>query len=341
MPYTQRLSHAIAGLDRYLAGVQAMRVARTYHRYVFWHAQVMGHMDPGDTGRPQRGPAHRGPAFLPWHREFIWRFERDLKAALGQDDFGLPYWNWAADRTNGVLATSRVWNFLGANSGSITLGGSVWNRMTAQLLGASYSPLDQTTPAWRDFDGSTEPSFGHPADVQDRASADAFMADTGVAYDSSLWDARSIGFRGTNERVFHDHVHVLVGGDSADMARPAIAVNDPIFLLHHSMIDRLWARWQDAGVAAGIALGDQYRPTMSEAAGIQIGQRIDEPMWPWSDQVEMDRWGLPTEQITPRSVLDIRSERLNYVYDDQQPGGCLTVAAAILRQIFAQIRGPR
>jgi Common central domain of tyrosinase len=147
-----------------------------------------------------------------------------------------------------------------------------------------------------------------------------------------------LGFRGTNERDFHDHIHVLVGGDAADMARPVIAVNDPVFFLHHAMIDRLWARWQDARVAAGVALADQYRPTMSEAVGIQIGQRIDEPMWPWSDEVEMAGWGLPTEQVTPRSVLDIRAPRLNYVYDDQQPGGCLTIVAAFLRQIFGQGR---
>ncbi len=55
-------------------------------------------------------------------------------------------------------------------------------------------------------------------------------------------------------------------------------------------------------------------------------------MWPWSDAVEMGRWGLPVEQITPRSVFNIRSERLNYVYDDQQPEGCLVVAATVIRR---------
>jgi len=338
MPYTQRLSHAFARIDRYAAGVRAMRTAGTYHKYVFWHAQVMNNMDMTDMQMPQRGPAHRGPAFLPWHREFIWRFERDLEAALGEPDFGLPYWNWAADKTDGVLDTSRIWTFIGANTGPIYFGGSSWNRMTAQLVGPTYSAVDTSIGARRAFDSSSEPAFGHPTDIKDRAAADAFMAGTSVNYDSASWDARSLGFRGTNERDFHDHIHVLVGGDSADMALPIIAVNDPVFFLHHAMIDRLWARWQDANVAAGIALGDQYRPTMSEAVGIQIGQRIDEPMWPWSDAVEMARWGLPTEQITPRSVLDIRSPRLNYVYDDQQPGGCLTIAAAVLRQIFGQGR---
>ena len=337
MAFTQRLTHAIAPLDRYATGVRAMQVAGTYHKYVFWHNQVMNRMDPADA-LMRRGPAHRGPAFLPWHREFIHRFELDLKVALSDPDFGLPYWNWAADKTDITLPTSRVWSYIGANTGAIAIGGSPWNRMTAQLVGTSYAPVNTATAARREFDGFSD-AFGHIVNIQDRASADAFMAGTSIVYDSADWNAVSPGFRSTNERVYHDHIHVLVGGDIGDMTDPGIAVNDPIFFLHHAMIDRLWARWQDAMVSAGTALDDQYHPTMAEAAGIQLGQRIDEPMWPWSDAVEMNRWGLPTEQITPRSVLNIRSERLNYVYDDQQPDGCLVVAATVIRRWIQSLGG--
>ena len=179
MAFTQRLSHAIAPLDRYAAGVRAMRAAGTYHKYVFWHRQVMARMDPADS-LMRRGPAHRGPAFLPWHREFIHRFEQDLKAALGDPDFGLPYWNWAADKTDVTLPTSRVWSYIGANTGPIAFGGSPWNRMTAQLTGSSYSPVNTASPAQREFDGFVSPSFGHIANIQDRASADAFMAGTSI-----------------------------------------------------------------------------------------------------------------------------------------------------------------
>jgi tyrosinase len=333
MAFTQRLSHLYAPLDHYANGILAMRAAGTYHKYVFWHRQVMDHHDHTDPSM-RRGPAHRGPAFLPWHREFIWRFEQDLKAALGEPDYGLPYWNWAQDKTDIQLPTSRVWNFIGANTGSIAIGSSTWNRMTAQLVGSAYSPVNTSTAARREFDGFSDP-FGHIVDIQDRASADAFISGTTIAYDSPNWDTTSPGFRSTNERVYHDHIHVLVGGNVGDMTDPNIAVNDPIFFLHHAMIDRLWARWQDAMVSAGTPLDDQYHPTMSEAVGIQLGQRIDEPMWPWNDAVEMGRWGLPTPDVTPRSVFNTRSERLNYVYDDQQPDGCLVVAATVIRDWIA------
>ena len=45
----------------------------------------------------------------------------------------------------------------------------------------------------------------------------------------------------------HNQVHVDVGGDSPDgriwglMSDPGLAALDPIFYMHHSNIDRMWA----------------------------------------------------------------------------------------------------
>lgn len=210
--------------------------------------------------------------------------------------------------------------------------------MSAALTGGTYNPVDLSQPVTRDFDGFSDPMFGHVAHIPTAPQADAFVADTTLPYDQAPWNITSTGFRNTNERQFHDHIHVLVGGDDGDMSSPPLAVNDPIFLLHHAMVDRLWAKWQQSGVAAGVSLDAQYRPTMSEATGIQLGHRIDEPMWPWNDATEMGRWGLPAENITPRMVLDHRNARLNYVYDDQDPDGCLPVFGRIIRQLLSNIR---
>jgi hypothetical protein len=35
-------------------------------------------------------------------------------------------------------------------------------------------------------------------------------------------------------------VHRWIGGDMLSMTSP----NDPIFFLHHSNVDRIWAKWQ-------------------------------------------------------------------------------------------------
>ena len=41
--------------------------------------------------------ARRGPAFLPWHRHLLLRFEEDLRSA--EPDVTLPYWDFCRDRS--------------------------------------------------------------------------------------------------------------------------------------------------------------------------------------------------------------------------------------------------
>ena len=56
-------------------------------------------------------------------------------------------------------------------------------------------------------------------------------------------------FRKFLEWVLHNGVHTWVGGqDNGDlggpMSFPPVAVNDPVFWLHHCNIDRIWTIWQ-------------------------------------------------------------------------------------------------
>ena len=48
---------------------------------------------------------HRGPIFLPWHREFLRRFEKELQMPM-------PYWKWE-DEADPYKAG--IWNWLGGN----------------------------------------------------------------------------------------------------------------------------------------------------------------------------------------------------------------------------------
>jgi hypothetical protein len=83
---------------RFVAAVKKMKAdtaaAYNYNKYVTVH-------DAAFTGDPNTNPAHLGPAFFPWHRYFLRKFERDLEAAdraLGGDGgVTLPYWDWTHD----------------------------------------------------------------------------------------------------------------------------------------------------------------------------------------------------------------------------------------------------
>ena len=65
-----------------VAAVRELKVAGIYDNFVLRHAQA--HIPS----------IHSCPAFLPWHRRFIWDYERELQRVSGNPDLGLPYWNW-------------------------------------------------------------------------------------------------------------------------------------------------------------------------------------------------------------------------------------------------------
>src|SRR5229473_2864010 len=97
--------------QRFVAAVKQMKAVGLYDQYVTWHVEAMGNM----TTDPNF--AHQGPAFLPWHREFILLFEQNLQAAdqaLGNDgSVALPYWDWTSE-TAPDPATNPLWaDFLG------------------------------------------------------------------------------------------------------------------------------------------------------------------------------------------------------------------------------------
>lgn len=62
-----------------------------------------------------RNPAHRGPGFLPWHREFLMQ----LEGALQNIDASvtIPYWDWTQDAALPDPSQSPIWadDFLGGN----------------------------------------------------------------------------------------------------------------------------------------------------------------------------------------------------------------------------------
>jgi tyrosinase len=68
---------------------------------------------------------------------------------------------------------------------------------------------------------------------------------TGFSHDGNI--------SGNLESNPHNQVHVDVGGINSDqtvwglMSDPGIAALDPIFYLHHSNIDRMWAAWNNNG----------------------------------------------------------------------------------------------
>jgi tyrosinase len=262
----------------FVAAVKALKANGTYDAFVAQHraAFLAGVNDP----------AHGGPGFLPWHREYLRRFERALRAV--NPGVSLPYWDWTVTSS----PTAQLWatDFMGGN-------GSGPNQQV------TTGPFAHATGQWtltiRD-PGETRPflrrSFGAMGQLPTAAAVQS--ANGVVPYDSSPWNrtsSTSTSFRNRLEGVIHNPGHMWVGGSMMDMSSP----NDPVFWLHHCNIDRLWAVWQRTHPTQG------YLPP-SGTTGVVAGHALDDPMPPWA--------GEPVPP-TPRRVLN--HHPLGYRYDDE------------------------
>ena len=178
---------------------------------------------------------HGTPFFLPWHRAYLYFFERALTDALRQvreDSAGpvtLPWWDWtsAVSHAEGVpvayLPTQNGENPLAA--GPVTLNMSDLDMVRTNLPGAITEGTD-------------------PVTVRDPDIPDELPRTQTVA--RALGANTFAGFTTILEGI-HNGVHGSVGGA---MSAVPISAYDPVFWAHHSMIDRLWYLWQISPLGA-------------------------------------------------------------------------------------------
>ncbi|WP_257453693.1 tyrosinase family protein [Archangium lipolyticum] len=246
-----------------------------YDFFVAWHHQSMMLFTP-PTQR-DRNSAHSGPAFLPWHRYFLLRFEGYLRTALSDNDFRLPYWDWSADAALSNPRQSPIWSQEAL--GRFTQP-AIWQvRIVPGTRGLTR--LAQPRPLDRDLG-----ALGGALPTRDAVRT---VLRNQVVYDAPPYNSSSTGFRNYLEgwegpARIHNNVHVWIGGDMADSTSP----NDPIFYLHHCNVDRIWQAWRIRYPNA------PYVPPQSASNNLAF-HRIDDALY------SVFREAAP---VTPRSVLN-------------------------------------
>lgn len=219
----------------------------TWDLFVFWHVAAMNEGTPPGSGR---NAAHSGPTFLPWHRWLLLLLEFQFQRVLGDPNFGIPYWNWAADGDQPIpqQPAQPVWSVthIGGNGRpsdrAVTTGPfGINSPFRIRVETDSFGRLWATDrPLRRQFQSSA--GMGLPT------KADVTSAMNETTYDQSPWSASSGGFRNRLEGWapiltaphLHNRVHVWIDGDMG----PASSPNDPAFYLNHCNVDRIWAAWQ-------------------------------------------------------------------------------------------------
>lgn len=287
----------------------------TYDRYVLLHQAAMDNPSTwsGDTVLTRRNHAHRGPVFLPWHREFILRFETDLQRVSGNPELGLPYWDWATDGegTADEQKKAPIWGIISGDGNPATgPNENPWFVVTDGPLGVEQSRVNDLL---NDPDGSRWQALISDSDVwvtvimtpggvrfsllqrqfgNDLATLPNKINETDTlaftVYDDENWNEQVEnsfrnqleGFQGPG---MHNRVHGWIGGTMG----PGTSPNDPVFFLHHCNVDRLWERWRNSEAGA----------PFTPASGGPVGHNLSDFLYPW------DGVSVP-ELVTVENAID-------------------------------------
>ena len=309
-----------------------------YDEFVAQHVAAMGLMTMDAKG-PAAGHdgAHESSLFFPWHREFIHRFEQSLQSV--NPKVTLPYWDWTNPEALKVIFQD---DFMGPNGqgvnfeipglGSVS-GGPVQSGAFSENNGWIINPDLHLKESGETFGSAllrflqVPPINVYPVPQEDEKQILAINDyDTFRQAVEGFLKVDSQGNRIPG--VFqHNYFHSFVGGATFDPAigRPealgtmgalASSINDPVFWLVHSNVDRIWAQWQKHGHE-----GSNFYP----AGGLHYGENLKDRLWPWDggestpvnqgnrDQLSLLPGVSPDDIVTPENTLDWR--KYGYTYD--------------------------
>jgi len=230
-------SLSAAEWGRLVNALNAMKASGAYDDFTRRHVTAMmtATLYPGETGT-SRNAAHRGPIFLPWHRQALRELELELRTYdTGSPALEWPYWSWEGEGktypTGPAWWSTRIWSLVGGNGVSANgyrIADGPFAGWTSVVYNSSTKTFTARAGITRQFNTSSGPM--------------PTVSLSPTKYDASPWSehtSSSASFRRRLE-LAHNRVHLLVRGDMAAGTAP----NDPLFWLHHCNCDRIWARWQ-------------------------------------------------------------------------------------------------
>jgi len=178
--------------------------------------------------------------FLPWHRIYLYYFERIVRTVLADPTFTMPYWNY----TDPAQRALPVAFCVPASSSN-----SLYRKYRRASVNRGRA-LDE---------GQSDPS---PLNLG-CLDQENYLPTDGVTQ----------GFCLNIDQGLHATVHVLVG-DRRGMGDITWSANDPIFWLHHSNIDRLWASWNEAHDNPDNAAWREREFIFADEKGVRIAAKV-------------------------------------------------------------------
>jgi tyrosinase len=215
----------------------------------------------GPDGNPLVNPAHTGNAFGPWHRVFLYEFEKALQTV--NPNVTIPYWDWTnnANTFNTIFQNS----FMGPSG----TGGATGNQVTTgsftlangwgirrDLINTRWTGINSSTTALTRNLGGNGRTLGTVTQVNNTLAATTY----------TTFRSRLEGGVG-----MHNNAHVWFNGTMGNVSG---SPNDPMFWLVHANVDRIYAEWQ-----LNNHWGNSFYPTSGQA----YGQNLNDPLYTWNN----------------------------------------------------------
>lgn len=168
---------------------------------------------------------HAAEDFVHWHRYYLTYFEQICGQLSGNPTFALPYWDWS-------YGTGTIPNpFYDLDALNVTY----W-KDKSDAQSNNWDPAEVTTIGIRIL-------LKGQGVQENKQRGGAFTADN-LAKILASTDFPT--FTSSLESSPHNNGHVVVGGSQGHMG-DGMSPLDPIFWLHHGMVDFMWASWQAKG----------------------------------------------------------------------------------------------
>lgn len=246
---------------------------------------------------------HVSILFPTWHRPYLALYEQILYGTIQEIaqryptgamrdrysaaavKFRIPYWDWAATRSAGekILPDSIV------QSSGINVNGPNGRQLIANpLYSYRFQPLDPAQLPNNPFNHFVEtlrypdnngPSAVSQDDIATRSLENSVMSIRSrmyailtnyhdyLAFSNGGYRAEAPPSEQDSVEAIHDQVHTLLGG-GGHMSFIDYAGFDPVFFLHHTMIDRCFAMWQvlnpDSFVTPRVAVSDTFTMALGQ-----------------------------------------------------------------------------
>ncbi|KAF3911202.1 Tyrosinase [Arthrobotrys entomopaga] len=321
---------------------------------------------------------HADILFLSWHRPYLALYESLLLSEVnkiaqaypaGSSDsqkyttaaasFRIPYWDWASSPTiPDLIGNQPTVTVQDPSKGSTSIPNPLYaykyhftstSQQRSELPDAPFVTNKQTS---RVDIGTLNSQLGNIGTNLKNRIYNLLTAYDDYAKFSNKGTTSVVNGQTDSLESVHDVIHATVGGNSGEMAYVDYAAHDPLFFLHHTNIDRMFAIWQaiHSGSKTSYIFPTDSYPNNYGTYSIKAGtnENSQTPLSPFhksegayytSDDVKSTKtfgyvypetvdWDKPADQFTTWVV-----GKVNDLYGAGSPAGILTSVTSATKKM--------